>query len=254
MQSNTIGSISNQNLLLQQLMAMSNNANASVNSSADSSDSAASAGQANSGRPPGLPPPTSGMMGSDLFRQDTLASLMSNQTSDTTSATGSSTTLDTAANALASNLISEFGQNGSLSLSDIETALGSSGGVTSSASSSDASNSDLSSAFSTLDTNGDGKLSSSELAQGLEDMFHSAIQGGPPAPPPDFSQSDGATDSSSAGSSSSSASNSSGTSSTASNSVTSAERALEALLLQYAQAQYGAQAASASQTQSSVAA
>jgi hypothetical protein len=192
----------------------------------------------------------SGMMGSDFFSQDTLASLTSNQTSET----GSSTTLDTAANALASNLISKFGQNGSLSLSDIEAALGSSGAAASGASSSDANNSNLASAFSTLDTNGDGELSSSELAQGLENMFHSAIQSGPPGPPPDFSQSDSTTDSSSAGSSSSSANNSSGTSSTSSHSVTSAERALEALLLQYAQAQYGAQTASASQTQSSVAA
>jgi len=194
------------------------------------------------------------MMGSDFFSSDTLASLTSTQT-DGNSTDGSST-LDSAANDLASSLIDQFGSNGQLSLSDIETAMGSSADATSGSTASESTtgtDGGVASAFSALDANGDGELSSSELAKGLESMFASAMQAGPfgppPAPPPDSAS--GSADSSQQASNSTDSSSSSGGSSASAKSA-DVEAALERILLQYAQAQYGALSAGASQIQSSV--
>jgi Ca2+-binding EF-hand superfamily protein len=128
------------------------------------------------GPPPG-PPPSGGSSGSQ-FNGVTLAQLLSSQsTTDGSTSTTSATSLSATPNAqqFASQLISQLGgSGGEVSLSQIESSLG-----LSSSHSSDASTiSSLTNAFKQLDTNGDGELSTSELA--------SALPSGPPQGPPPF--------------------------------------------------------------------
>ncbi len=114
----------------------------SGSSSITTSSSSSTAGSAST--------PTSGAASSQ-FATETLSALLQAQSGQTNPAT-----------AIADQVINTLNPGGtSLSLSQVETAL------TGSSASSPA-NTALASAFSQLDTNGDGQLSASELAAGVE--------------------------------------------------------------------------------------
>lgn len=129
-------------------------------------------GGAPPGPPPG-PPPSGGGPGSQ-FSGVTLSQLLSSQTGESSTSTASATSLSSWSDSTASQLVTQLGgSNGEVSLSQIESALG-----LSSADSSDASSiSSLTTAFDQLDTNGDGELSTDELASALQSA-------GPPPPSP----------------------------------------------------------------------
>jgi Ca2+-binding EF-hand superfamily protein len=103
-----------------------------------------------------------------------LSQLLSSQTGESSTSTASATSLSSWSDSTASQLVTQLGgSNGEVSLSQIESALG-----LSSADSSDASSiSSLTTAFDQLDTNGDGELSTDELASALQSA-------GPPPPSP----------------------------------------------------------------------
>jgi Ca2+-binding EF-hand superfamily protein len=120
----------------------------------------------NAGRPPS-PPIGSGGVASQ-FAGGALSALLSTQNSTSTLGVSSLAT------SAASQLISAFGSNGELSLSQLQGALSGTGAA---AATSSVAATSLSGVFSALDTNGDGELSVSELASGLQNALGSA--GGP---------------------------------------------------------------------------
>lgn len=124
--------------------------------------------------PPLGPPPGGDSQASSRFTADTLSSLLSLQQDKPT------------ASDLASKLISsaDTDGDGSLSFDEIKTALEGGSSSSTSATSSTSSTTDTSSidaalkaAIEKLDTNGDGKISSSELTSALENMKASHSHG-----------------------------------------------------------------------------
>ena len=116
-----------------------------------SGSSSATAAAANTSAPPTGAAQT-GSTASTQFSTETLAALLQAQQPQTDPATS-----------IANQLITDLGggTSGSLSLSQVETALTGSSGASSA-------NTAVAAEFAKLDTNGDGQLSSSELASGLQ--------------------------------------------------------------------------------------
>jgi hypothetical protein len=111
--------------------------------------------------------PASGSTPSDMFSGQTLGALTSVQE-------GASNLRQSINSDGANQIVSQFGSNGEISLSQIETALG--GSSSASAASGSTSSATVSTldgmagAFASLDTNGDGELSTGELTNALNQM------------------------------------------------------------------------------------
>jgi hypothetical protein len=111
--------------------------------------------------------PASGSTPSDMFSGQTLGALTSVQE-------GASNLRQSINSDVANQIVSQFGSNGEISLSQIETALG--GSSSASAASGSTSSATVSTldgmagAFASLDTNGDGELSTGELTNALNQM------------------------------------------------------------------------------------
>ena len=152
MSTSSIGGASNQNLLLQQLMKMTQTPGTN---SDDAADSAGDMQVLAPAAPTGAPP-AAGSTPSDMFSTDILSVLTSAQAGNT------DPSAQTASN-VAGQMVDQLDTDGDgeVSLSEVQTALGADG-----ASASDG----LTNAFAQLDTNGDGSLSTDELTNGLQQM------------------------------------------------------------------------------------
>ena len=167
MQTSALDSPGGQSQLIQQLMAL-----ARANASQADSSAAASSTQSSQGDQPGTTAaaPAAGTTPADMFSGQTLGALTSAQE-------GASNLRQAIDSFVANQIVSQVGSNGGVSLSQIENAIGGSGGTTSGASASSSTSTNtpstldgLAGAFSALDTNGDGQLSADELTNALNQM------------------------------------------------------------------------------------
>ena len=174
MQTSALNGAGGQSQLIQQLMELAR-ANAIQAEGAQAASSTQSTPETQDG-PSSTPAatPASGTTPSDMFSGSTLSALTSAQEG------GASYWRQQIDSDVANQMISQLDTDGdgSLSLSEVQSALGGSSGTTSSGGASSGSTSTatvstmdgLSSAFASLDTNGDGKLSADELTNALNQM------------------------------------------------------------------------------------
>jgi hypothetical protein len=170
-QTSALGNAGGQNQLIRQLMEL-----ARANASQEDTSAGASSAQSTQGEQQGsdttlVAPPAPGTTPADMFSGQTLGALTSAQEG----AGGWRQQMDSI---VANSMVSQLDSNGdgSLSLSEIQSALGGSSGTGASATSSSTSTNTpstldgLASAFASVDTNGDGQLSSDELTNALNQM------------------------------------------------------------------------------------
>ena len=174
MQTSALNGAGGQSQLIQQLMELAR-ANAIQAEGAQAASSTQSTPETQDG-PSSTPAatPASGTTPSDMFSGSTLSALTSAQEG------GASYWRQQIDSDVANQMISQLDTDGdgSLSLSEVQNALGGSSGTTSSGGATSGSTSTatvstmdgLSSAFASLDTNGDGKLSADELTNALNQM------------------------------------------------------------------------------------
>lgn len=121
----------------------------------ESSSSSSSTSSSSSSSTASTPTPDSG--GAGQFATQTLASLLNYQQTSPT------------ASFMATQMIDQLGSNGEISLSQVENALGAT---------SSSQIAGLTQAFNRIDTNGDGELSQSELANAIQNAQQSQSSGG----------------------------------------------------------------------------